>query len=668
MSPILTAPPLSVCQRASLLAILLAGLSAFVPSVGLQALAAADRAALVVGIDAYPDAPLLNAVRDARAVQEMLRTKLGFPEDRVVLAENPDRLELFETFERFKGVAAEAEIVVVYYAGHGMESLDGRENFLLPRDAEVLRAAQSEAALRATGVNLMTLSADLAEATQGAKIVLMDCCRQRPAGRGVSRAGGGLVTYADARIPPDTLMILAAAPDRLASDGTEHGPFTEALLKVLPQSKGNLMDAFFAVSDRVRETTRDGQIPWLKFDGSGQIFRQQRFLAAVPGDSAMPPVPPPAPPALAARLRAATHVSPFVNGLGLEFVPVPGKEGVWMARTETRVRDFRAYASEMGYRQQGGAFVLSFEEGQPTWSLEETASWENPGFAQEEGHPVVCVSWEEARAFCDWISKQEEGLSYRLPTDAEWSAAVGNAGKYPWGDAWPAPEGVGNYSGREFFAELEDRGALGISLQRVEADGDFSLPNGTKSAALVVSTRDEGPGASAGIQAGDVILKLNGAEIDDHEHFAASIRTLRAGSDAVVEVYRAERRQELRVVLGSTASLRGAYPHHDGYQFTSPAGSFAENGFGFFDLGGNVWEWCEDIYKASMNDADGLKEFPHLKDEKHSDGTPFRVLRGASWSEAGEVTLRSSYRAREHPADRRSNRGFRMVVEIGVGG
>jgi formylglycine-generating enzyme required for sulfatase activity len=538
---------------------------------------ALDRVAFIIGNDAYPDVPLDNAVRDARAVKAMLTGKLGFPEAGILLAEDADRLTIFEKFEEFKGLAKEADIVMVFYAGHGMESLDGKENFLIPVDAQIAKAAQSEAALRATGVNLMDLSTQLAAATTGAKIILMDCCRERPAGRGAIRAGGGLVTYADAEIPADTLMILAAAPNRVASDGAQHGPFTEALLAVLPGNGNNLMDAFFAVSDRVREVTGDQQVPWLKFDGSGQIFRQQKFLA-VAGPSAIKPVPMvPAVPAapmktLADQLRGATKESPFVNSLGLEFVPVPGKAGVWMCRTETRVRDFRAYAEATDSVQTGGAYVLKFEEGKPSLQHDEAASWRKPGFEQGEDHPVVCVSWEEARAMAAWLSKEEPGLTYRLPADAEWSAAVGSVGKYPWGNAWPPPVGSGNYFGKE---------------------GPKNWPG---------------------------------------------------------------------------SGWKTAYEHDDGAERTARIASYAENRFGFFDLGGNVFEWCEDPYRASMNDADLLEAYSFLKEEKDSEGTPYRVLRGGSWLNYAEFSLRSSSRSCDLPTTRSVSGGFRLVVSVGVGG
>ena len=209
------------------------------------------------------------------------------------------------------------------------------------------------------------------------------------------------------------------------------------------------------------------------------------------------------------------------NQMRMQFVPVEGTKvlfSVWA----TRVQDYAVFAEAT------------------------ERSWERPEFYQAPNHPVVLVSWEDAEAFCVWLSKTE-GRKYRLPTDAEWSLAVGlgvetgatpeeKDGKipgYPWGVKWPSPRGVGNY------------------------DRSF---------------------------------------------------------------------------------------HTDSSENTSPVGSFLPSRNGLCDLGGNVWEWCEDWYDRKQQS---------------------RVLRGGSWYGAGEFYLRSSARGLELPTERADYIGFRCVLDLG---
>ena len=233
-------------------------------------------------------------------------------------------------------------------------------------------------------------------------------------------------------------------------------------------------------------------------------------------------------------LNIATKDAPYENSLGMAFVPVPGTDvlfSVW----DTRVKDYAAFVS-----------ATSYDAGK---------KWRNPGFQQTSNDPVVDVKWEDSKAFSLWLTAKEraEGTisqvqAYRLPTDAEWSTAVGlpieigNTPRekdrvmenvYPWGTQWPPPKGAGNYNS-----------ALGVS----------SFLN------------------------------------------------------------------------------------------TSPVGSFTANRFGLYDMGGNVWQWCEDWY-------DGEKKY--------------RVLRGGSWNCFKSERLLSSGRYHGLPSDRFNNRGFRCVLAGG---
>ena len=76
-------------------------------------------------------------------------------------------------------------------------------------------------------------------------------------------------------------------------------------------------------------------------------------------------------------------------------------------------------------------------------------SWRQPLFEQTDTHPVVCVNYIDAVAFCEWLGKAE-GRQYRLPTEAEWEycARAGTANAYPWGDDLAAGEGWANAGDR----------------------------------------------------------------------------------------------------------------------------------------------------------------------------------------------------------------------------
>ena len=112
---------------------------------------------------------------------------------------------------------------------------------------------------------------------------------------------------------------------------------------------------------------------------------------------------------------------------------------------EITVGQFRLFVEETGYRTDAekgtefeGAFGFDSETGELGQSKE--YSWRNVGFKQSDEHPVVNVSWNDAVAFCNWLSRKE-GKLYRLPTEAEWEYAcrAGTTTRYYHGDD---PEGL----------------------------------------------------------------------------------------------------------------------------------------------------------------------------------------------------------------------------------
>ena len=257
---------------------------------------------------------------------------------------------------------------------------------------------------------------------------------------------------------------------------------------------------------------------------------------------ATPTPPPPTPTPRQDGPGGATKNAPFVNSLGMKFVPVPGTN-VLFCIWETRVQDYEGFAKET------------------------KREWDKPSFAQGSTHPAVNVSWEDAKAFCAWLTERDRkagkigvGDSYRLPGDHEWSCAVGigdqedasetpldKGGKipdvWPWGTQWPPPKGAGNFA--------------------------------------------------------DETAKKTHA------------------SWTIIEGY------------------------DDGFADTAPVGSFTANRFGLYDMGGNVWQWCEDLWTP---------------------GATSRVLRGGSFVNFVRGALLSSSRGSVEPAVRYGCYGFRLVV------
>jgi beta-lactamase regulating signal transducer with metallopeptidase domain len=178
-------------------------------------------------------------------------------------------------------------------------------------------------------------------------------------------------------------------------------------------------------------------------------------------------------------------VQRWTNSLGMVFAPVEGiavRFSIW----ETRVKDFEAFIKATGRDMGNKMTCFNRELKHDTW---EGYNWSNPGFEQGPNHPVVGVNWEDAVAFCKWLTEKERkegvltgGATYRLPADLEWSTAVGLSGRtpeerrqkaegvYPWGKQWPPPKKAGNYA--DMTAKKKYKSEPGSELKYIEGYDD----------------------------------------------------------------------------------------------------------------------------------------------------------------------------------------------------
>jgi formylglycine-generating enzyme required for sulfatase activity len=246
--------------------------------------------------------------------------------------------------------------------------------------------------------------------------------------------------------------------------------------------------------------------------------------------------------------------------------PVSIAQPFALGRSEVTVAEFRRFVQDTGYqteaerdsRAQGCAGFIYADPAARGPSPQPFTSWRSPGLAQAQAdpHPVLCVSWNDARAYAQWLSKKT-GKRYRLPSEAEWeyAARAGNGAARFWGE--------------------------------------------------------------------DPVQACRYANVADLSRF-------------------------------QTWSFGQKHECTDGHYFTSPAGGYAPNRFGLYDMIGNVWEWTEDCWNASYAGAP-------------ADGSAWlagdctqRVLRGGSWSTVPRYA-RSATRYK-NPADFRDNlTGFRVA-------
>jgi len=151
-----------------------------------------------------------------------------------------------------------------------------------------------------------------------------------------------------------------------------------------------------------------------------------------------------------------------------------------LSATEVTVGQFREFVKATGYKtdaeRAGGAHIFQpdAEDQLARFSQKAGHDWKNPGFPQTDDHPVTCVSWNDAQAFCDWLSKKENAR-YRLPTEAEWEYACRAGTKTPYcsGDD---PDGVyafGNVADAALY-EVAPKDVVRqrvVKLEKGEGDG-----------------------------------------------------------------------------------------------------------------------------------------------------------------------------------------------------
>ncbi len=237
--------------------------------------------------------------------------------------------------------------------------------------------------------------------------------------------------------------------------------------------------------------------------------------------------------------------------------PIRITKPFYMGAYEVTVKEFRDFVDDTKYKTDAekgdGGMIFSNKENR--WVPQKNMKWDSVPWKIADNQPVVFVSWNDAQAFCKWLSRKEK-RHYRLPTEAEWEMSCrGGAvwARYSWGNKLPGDRDT-NFG-----------------------DGNPKLPE--------------------------------------------SLTTV-----------------------------------NDGYEYVAPVGSYPPNGFGLYDMDGNVMEWVQDYYDRNYY------ETSPINDPQGPATGSGRVNKGGNWF-ASPADCRCAFRGFSGETMSFWNLGFRVVME-----
>lgn len=145
-----------------------------------------------------------------------------------------------------------------------------------------------------------------------------------------------------------------------------------------------------------------------------------------------------------------------------------------MGKTHVTRGQFARFIAETGYAAANTCATIEKSQ----WEERKNRHWRNPSFAQEDSHPVVCVSWNDAQAYAAWLS-QKTGKSYGLPTEAQWeyAARAGTTTNSYWGDNPNLACAYANVTDRTAKQQIPD--VIGSWIHECKDGYGYTSPAGT---------------------------------------------------------------------------------------------------------------------------------------------------------------------------------------------
>jgi tetratricopeptide (TPR) repeat protein len=233
----------------------LIGIGALLAVLGLATVVAEaqtiPKVALVIGNATYPDdaKPLAEPLKDARAMADELKRD-GFD---VVLGEDFTKQKMRAAVDSFKVKIKPGSAAVLFFSGYGIQT--AKQSYLIPVDAQIW----TEGEVKRDGISVESVLSAMDSAGASVKVVIVDAARRNPFERRFRGFSAGLASL---NAPAGTLAIYAAAPDKVASEGSDGSSlFVTELLKQMKTPSSSAEDMFNRTRVEVSRATRNEQVP-----------------------------------------------------------------------------------------------------------------------------------------------------------------------------------------------------------------------------------------------------------------------------------------------------------------------------------------------------------------------------------------------------------------------
>ena len=646
---------------------------------------AVTRTALIIGNGKYKSAPLKNPVNDAKDLANVLK-KLGFE---VNLKTNTDKRTMLKAISEFGKKLRDAQVGLFFYAGHGMQ-VNGI-NYLIPIGAYVTEKTDVEI----EGVDARRILGRMETAGNDVNIIFLDACRNNPFHRSFRSANNGLAKM-DA--PKGTFIAYATSPGSLAADGAgRNSPFTENLLKNISEPNLLIENLLKKVRNGVLRETEDKQMPWQASSLTGnfyfnpqkeapvlqtvrpkevpeQVYQESGGLSSNVFVSTEPEN---------TRIRILNITPKFYQGIELN----PGRYLIevsqigyktvkrWetLAVGENLTLEVRLEQLQDGVVSSGSSGRLSTRELRYAQSLFERKK-------KPEAESIVTK-------ILNSNSSDDTSLAEAMYCQVLWQLCSNEREVLEKLKAY--------YPNFQNIARLEAIVKAREETQRkIESEKKEKLkrkfvwvPKGCFQMGSSSGSTDERPVHEACVD-GFWIGKHEVTQGEWRSVMGSNPSEFRSGDNYPVETVSWNDSKEFIEKLSQRSGEKFSLPTEAQWEYaarsggknesyvggndidrvawydgnsgkkTHPVGTKAPNGLGIYDMSGNVWEWCEDVYNENAYSK-------HSRNNPVStSGSSNRVLRGGSWRGVPSY-CRAANRFGRNTSLRTSDRGFRLVLLSG---